>query len=136
MFTEYRPVDPNIVSDIRNRFAALKLVIQDIEQVLNEDELWMSIDDLPLIETIIDRVSDVSTLLHMFNNTSDPLSPTPLEIRDRVYQLTSLIRSLQRTMSTQMQPDGIEDLYQQLQVHLEKFYLGIVDLNDRICEFE
>jgi hypothetical protein len=101
MFAEYRQVNPNIVSDTRNRVASLKLAIQDIEQVLNKDELWMSIDDLPLIETITDRVNEVSTLLCMFNNTSDPLSPTPLEIRDRVFQLAGLTRSLQRSISAQ-----------------------------------
>jgi hypothetical protein len=90
MFTEYRQVNPSIVSDIRNRVAALKVTIQDIDQILNEDELWMSIDDLPLWEVITLRVNEVSTLLCIFNNTSDPTSPTSSNIRDRVYRLTAL----------------------------------------------
>lgn len=136
MLTEYRQVNPSNVSDIRNRVAALKLTIADIDQILSKDELWMSLDDLPLWETIIDRVNEVSTLLRMFNNTSDPTSPTSSNIRDRVYQLTALTRSLQRSVSTQKPIKGTKGLYRQLQSNLERFYLRISDLNNEIGEFE
>lgn len=123
MFTEYRQVNPSIVSDIRNRLTALQATIKEIDQNLNKDELWMQFDDLSLWETITDRVNEVSTMMN------DSLSDHSSDIRDRVYQLAALTRSLQRSMRFQTAKQRISS-------RLDVFYLQVTDLNDRIGEFE
>jgi flagellar motor switch protein FliG len=128
MSEEHRSIEPRIVAAIRQQMEALDETVQEMES--NLQLFWVDWQDYYLYEAIVDRVNEARTLLAIFNNTADPISPSASEIQHRIYRFTTLTKSLQRSVSV-LAPIAVSDVadnYQQFLVTFAKFCLQVTKL--------
>ncbi len=134
MFTEYRPVDSNVLENIRQQMLELAPTIQELEEIL--EGYWEYWSDWYLFEVTVDRYKTAQMMLNIFTNTDDPYSPSPSEIQLRVWDFTMISASLKRSSSLlEMSPDSTIERYQEFLTSFNKFCFQACKLHKDIDYF-